>query len=233
MNKIERIYLISIDRSASFRTENINNLKRYIRENLNLDIHTRGIDCIDVMHNPDRINEYKQNGIFIKKDRWNYCGNGNYRQFYPGEIGCYLSHLEVWQDIVKNKIKHALIFEDDSLIKPEHFFNRLHLIMSNLPENGYYISLYHSPQTGHIRSSGKFNEYLYNVRFDLWGTVSYILDLQKATEFVENLTPLLYPLDQAITHYASTKNRHMYLSTVPLVGLCDKRSIIRHSKHNS
>jgi len=30
-----------------------------------------------------------------------------------GEIGCALSHRNIWKDIVKNKIPHALILEDD------------------------------------------------------------------------------------------------------------------------
>ncbi len=228
MNKIERVYLISIKRSGCFRTENINNLKQYIKTHLNLDIHTKGVDCLDVIDNPDRINELQAKGVFIKnKKRWNYCGNGEYRKFFSGEIGCYLSHLEVWKDIVKNKIKHALIFEDDSLIHPVEFFKRLNIIMSNLPESNYYISLYHSPQTRNIKGSRKFNDYLYNIRFDLWGTVSYVLDLQRANEFIEYLTPLLYPLDQAITNYSATKDKKMYLSIVPLVGLCDNHSIIR------
>lgn len=232
MNKIERVYLISIDRSACFRTENINNLKQYIRENLNLEIHTRGIDCIDIINNPDRIEELQQTGVFNQGDNWNRCRNGQSRKFFPGEIGCYLSHLEVWKDIVENNIKHALVFEDDSLIDPNEFFKRLDLIMNNLPHEEYYISLYHSPQK-YIKKSKLVNDYIYKVHFDLWGTVSYILDLKRAQKYIQNLKPLMFPLDRAIAIYSIKNGKYSYLSTVPLVGLCDNRSIIRHSKHNS
>lgn len=232
MNKIERVYLISIERSASFRTENINNLKQYIRENLNLDIHTRGIDCIDIINNPDRVKELQGKGVFNRGKNWNRCKYGQSRNFFPGEIGCYLSHMEVWKDIVENNIKHALVFEDDSLIDPNKFFKHLDLIMNNLPKEEYYISLYHSPQKL-IKKCGKFNDYIYNVHFDLWGTVSYILDLKKAEQYLKQLIPLVHPLDRAIAYYSIKNGKYLYLSTVPLVRLCDKRSIIRHSKHNS
>ena len=232
MNKLERVYLISIDRSASFRTENINNLKRYIRENLNLDIQTRGIDCIDIINNPDRVKELQQKEVFNRGKNWNCSRNGQGRRFYPGEIGCYLSHLEVWKDMVENKIKHALVFEDDSLIDPNEFFKHLDLIMNNLPHEEYYISLYHPPQNS-VKMCKSINDFISKVNFDLWGTVSYILDLKRAELYIKHLIPLVHPLDRAIAYYSIKNSKYLYLSKVPLVGLCDKRSIIRHSKHNS
>lgn len=41
---------------------------------------------------------------------------------YPlrrGEIGCFLSHRKAWEHIAKNKIKSALILEDDALLTGE------------------------------------------------------------------------------------------------------------------
>ena len=39
----------------------------------------------------------------------------------PGEIGCYLSHHNLWQTIVKNNIEYALILEDDAKLAPDFF----------------------------------------------------------------------------------------------------------------
>ncbi|WP_303964224.1 glycosyltransferase family 25 protein [Succinatimonas hippei] len=36
----------------------------------------------------------------------------------PGEIGCALSHLNLYKYIIENHIQHALIMEDDTLFKP-------------------------------------------------------------------------------------------------------------------
>ena len=39
------------------------------------------------------------------------------RSVLPGEIGCTLSHQNIYNEIIKHKIKSALIFEDDIIIK--------------------------------------------------------------------------------------------------------------------
>ena len=45
------------------------------------------------------------------------------RQFYhrnltPGEIGCYISHMRIWQKLVDEKIPYAIVLEDDLHIEP-------------------------------------------------------------------------------------------------------------------
>lgn len=229
MDKIEKIYLISIERSGCFRIDNIKNLKKYIKKYLNKDIHTVGIDCKHVYGNPDRINELINTGVFIKgigTKRWYKTNGGISRDFKPGEIGCFLSHREAWIDMIKNNIKYALIFEDDSLITPEKFFNEINNIMNNLPNDVGYISLYHSPQIRHINKAKKYNDFLKQIDFSLWGTVSYIISLDLANQFIDNLLPIKYPIDWAISNYCISKN-NIYLSSQNLVNLCDKRSIIR------
>ncbi|WP_349743893.1 glycosyltransferase family 25 protein [Roseateles cavernae] len=37
----------------------------------------------------------------------------------PGEIGCYASHLQVWQRLVDSGAPHALVLEDDAELRPE------------------------------------------------------------------------------------------------------------------
>jgi len=38
----------------------------------------------------------------------------NFVNFLPGEKGCFISHLRIWQYIVDNEIEYGLIFEDDA-----------------------------------------------------------------------------------------------------------------------
>ena len=42
-----------------------------------------------------------------------------YKSLTVGEIGCYLSHRKVWEEIVENEIPSAIILEDDFLITEE------------------------------------------------------------------------------------------------------------------
>lgn len=37
----------------------------------------------------------------------------------PGEIGCYASHLQVWQRLVNSGAPHALVLEDDAELRPK------------------------------------------------------------------------------------------------------------------
>jgi GR25 family glycosyltransferase involved in LPS biosynthesis len=51
--------------------------------------------------------------------------------FLPGEKGCFISHLRIWNHIVNNNIEYALIFEDDAILcdgfleKYNHFINNI------------------------------------------------------------------------------------------------------------
>ena len=64
---IERVYLITIERSSNFRSENISKIKNSVKKHLNLDVHTVGVDCEHVYGNPNRIDELKKKGVFIQK----------------------------------------------------------------------------------------------------------------------------------------------------------------------
>ena len=228
MNKIEKIYIITIERSKIFRLENLKRLKSQLLDmnGFKGDIEEVGVDCNHIYDNPNRIRELQINKILCKSNQWFRTGGGRGRVFQRGEIGCFLSHHAVWLDIVKNNIKHALVFEDDSKIEPEVFYKQIENIMNNLPQNGRYISLYHSPQKESIKNAKNVNKFIKLVKFDLWGTVSYIISLETAREFTQKLVPIYAPVDRAIASYCRSRN-YIYISNVNLVELCDDKSIIR------
>ena len=102
--------------------------------------------------------------------------------------------------MVKNNIQYALVFEDDSQINADEFKNELTNIIHNAPEF-CYVSLYHSPQTRYIKRSTCINKYIKKATFDLWGTVSYLINLRCAKEFVQQLKPVYAPVDRVIANY--------------------------------
>jgi len=53
-------------------------------------------------------------------------------QLTKGAIGCYLSHLKIWENILKNEYKTALIFEDDADI-PHNILERMNEEMMYIP----------------------------------------------------------------------------------------------------
>jgi GR25 family glycosyltransferase involved in LPS biosynthesis len=54
-----------------------------------------------------------------------------------GEIGCFLSHRKVWQQIVDQGLDGGLIFEDDVEIDPATFADALALAEAHVQELGY------------------------------------------------------------------------------------------------
>ena len=70
------------------------------------------------------------------------------------------------------------------------------------------------------------NKFIKLVKFDLWGTVSYIISQETAREFTQKLVPIYAPVDRAIASYCRSRN-YIYISNVNLVELCDNKSIIR------
>ena len=66
----------------------------------------------------------------------------------PGEIGAFLSHKEVWQRILSEKIDAALIFEDDISIDPRLFNTAFNLAKRHIFDARYIqfpIKLRNSP----------------------------------------------------------------------------------------
>ena len=55
-------------------------------------------------------------------------------QLTKGAIGCYLSHVKVWENILKNDIEIALIFEDDAQV-PSDLDKRIHEEIVNIPDD--------------------------------------------------------------------------------------------------
>ena len=69
-----------------------------------------------------------------------------YRQLTRGEIGCALSHIRLWERIVREDIPEALIFEDDVLIGR----NMVDILLNRekLPQDWEHsnLSLIHIPE---------------------------------------------------------------------------------------
>lgn len=44
---------------------------------------------------------------------------GSEPELTPGEIGCYLSHVNAWKTIIQRGLSHAIILEDDVILSPK------------------------------------------------------------------------------------------------------------------
>lgn len=118
-----------------------------------------------------------------------------------GQLGCYLSHFQIWKTIVQNNLDLAIVLEDD--VKIYKNFNRIiNTVYDNLPVKFDYVHLFIHPDKQKI-------EYLQGNEGDIipaednFGTVAYIISLRGAKRLIK-LTQLLKiqaPVDRQINFY--------------------------------
>ena len=115
-----------------------------------------------------------------------------------GAIGCYLSHINLWKEIIKNNFKNVIIFEDDanvSNIKYNHLIKRI-----NLLPNDWDIYLLINPDYCYNKVKVENKRNLYKVkRFFLLH--AYIININACKKIIESKT--LFPINQQIDHYLS------------------------------
>lgn len=113
-------------------------------------------------------------------------------------IGCYLSHLSVWQWAIERKLPRVLVFEDDA--NPAASFDpaRFRAVLGSMPESAGLVFL------GRIIMNGMADKAAGNELARLYffnGTFAYLI----TPAACRTLTPLLLPLDGHIDHQLSTR----------------------------
>ena len=87
------------------------------------------------------------------------------KKLTSGECGVWISHLRIWENIVKKGLEYAIIFEDDAV------FNPIFLeIMNNINMNTSVSNYNNIPKESIIYIGGRFHE---NFIMPLQYTISY------------------------------------------------------------
>lgn len=108
-----------------------------------------------------------------------------------GEIGCALSHLSIYDRIIKENISHALIFEDDAII-PENIsniFREIRQLDNDKKANVYLLSRVHS-----FIENSKLNNHLYSA-YQAIGAHAYIINKKAAERMISAQKPIIYEAD--------------------------------------
>ena len=223
-----KYYLITIERSKEHRKENIENITQYIKENTGKSVTQYGID--GNLINESFIKTMKKIGFFKNSKGYRKTDK---KILSFSEIGCFLSHVKVWLNIVKYKIPFALVFEDDALIDYKTFITDLEKILKHTPNYIEFISFFHfhsDKQKSMRKKLTKYNNHLLKIRFDLYGTTCYIISYQGAKNFLKKLLPISNPVDRAIMYYFYThRNKSLgCISKKPLAGRFDDKSFIKN-----
>lgn len=137
----------------------------------------------------------------ILKDNKIYLTENFYDKCNEGQLGCFLSHFQLWKYIIKSNLDMAIILEDD--VKIYSNFNKIiDTVYENLPVKFDYVHLFIHPDKQNIQYlEGKDGDII--PAEDNFGTVAYIISLRGAKRLVK-LTELLKiqaPVDRQINFY--------------------------------
>lgn len=135
-----------------------------------------------------------------------YINAHNYDQIRSrGEIGCYLSHLEVWKDIVKNNYNNVIILEDDVFSELSSSKINEHLNKLPLDYDVAHLGWFSRYEGDYLKKCDNWVVPLDNKeRFSMiYGTFSYMLSNKGARELIANALPINMQVDSYISVYSS------------------------------
>jgi collagen beta-1,O-galactosyltransferase len=194
---IDKIYVINLKDNID-RKNNVTN----ILNKLNLDnyIITEAVNGKELNENviKNYLSPFSLNTL-----SGNYKSHSDIRKV--GEIGCYLSHYNIWKDIIIKGYNNAIIFEDDININVEK--DVLNEYLLNLPKD-YDIAYlgYITIPLNSINKSEINNNYWERGINNIFGTHSYILSNKGCKKLLEKVLPINEQIDAYINYYSYYDN---------------------------
>tara|TARA_B110000858_G_C17730087_1_gene439627 strand:+ start:199 stop:1050 length:852 start_codon:yes stop_codon:yes gene_type:complete len=154
----------------------------------------------------------KYNNI-IKRD-WDY-GNWKYGrrdivEMSDSELGCCLSHFNVWNKVVEDNIDVAMILEDDAIRYNKKFIDITDDIIKTAPKNWDIILLGFMIPNRYLKDEIKVGDFYKVNEFVL--AHSYLISNKGAIKLIHK-TPINAPIDTWMSLQSSTINiyRHNYI----------------------
>jgi len=192
INEINEIYVINLKKRPERLKEFNNNYKLNRDYKLIEAIDGNNINDIDKIIGDEGKRSLDNYYIYNIKRRFHYELSSY------GAIGCYLSHVNLWKEIIKNNYKNVIIFEDDvnvSNIQYNYLIKRINL----LPDD-WDIYLLINPDYCYEKVKVENKRNLYKVkRFFLLH--AYIINMNACKKIIESNT--LFPINQQIDHHLS------------------------------
>lgn len=124
-----------------------------------------------------------------------------------GAIGCTLSHMSIYNEMIKNDIKSALIFEDDVLTDLDYdiFWKRINKLDIPSDSDMYLLS------AGYYDWKQKIKKDSNTVNFGRFlCTCAYYITLNGANILYKNLIPILYQVDFQMSMLMIAKRIKIY-----------------------
>jgi GR25 family glycosyltransferase involved in LPS biosynthesis len=131
-------------------------------------------------------------------------------------IGCYLSHYNIWKDVIKNNYKNVLIFEDD--ISTPHTFDTIKKYIDSIPTDyGIGFISYWNYNDSIVKLIPENTFWSKSDSYTFYQTDAYILSNVGAKILLEKALPISNQVDAFINVLASAnKDFKRYFSNEKL-----------------
>lgn len=126
-----------------------------------------------------------------------------FRKLKRGEIGCYISHIKVWKEIIKTNTEYALILEDDAVFCSD-FRNKLTSILKEVKNTKWDMlfltknCLYHNHLTDACNTGTQHTENTHRPFVLGYGLYGYLVRLEAIKKLIVPSLPIKYPIDVVI-----------------------------------
>lgn len=141
-----------------------------------------------------------------------------------GEIGCALSHFNIYNNCIDNNIETAIILEDDVEI-PTNFNNKINDIISNLDANCNWDVCYLAKKSMD-KISYKINDLLEIPGYCYWAC-SYIINIRGMKKIIDsNYLSNLIPIDELIPILSKTSPYKSYYKHYSIIKPLQTYSLI-------
>jgi GR25 family glycosyltransferase involved in LPS biosynthesis len=131
----------------------------------------------------------------------------NYRKDHHelsyGAVGCYLSHINIWQKLKADNLDYIIIFEDDA--KPSFSFTELQEIIENNVPNDWDIILF----GGIYNKTNNINDNITKI-YTFYEMHAYIINKKGAIKLLSQAFPITKQLDSWLSDLAINNYVNIY-----------------------
>ncbi|XP_028515953.1 probable inactive glycosyltransferase 25 family member 3 [Exaiptasia diaphana] len=171
----DEIYVINLKRRPLRR-------KRMVASLAELGIKAKFIDAVDGKTLTNR--QIKEMGIKMLPG---YEDPYSHRPLNMGEIGCFLSHYLIWEEMINNGLKNVLVLEDDIRFQP-NFRKKLEAFLVDAERikskhTWDFIYLGRRRMKTELMSTVEGSKYINWVNYTWW-TLGYMINLQGARKLM-------------------------------------------------
>ena len=192
-SNIDKVYLINLKK-------NTDRLEKFMKSAKVANVEVERFEAIygkELDKNHPDLHKY-----FVKNHKLN-----------PGQIGCALSHIKIYENAIKNNYKNVIVFEDDAII-PEKFWQRFNEAYNELPKDWDMLLLGCCTCTGNtqkntklIRANSKGN----------WCLTGYLMNINYCKKLIEKIKK--NKINQGIDNYLRKEyfKDNIYIPLPPFV----------------